>query len=40
MMMEYAGDDGDFVKVVRSTPIENVTGSAAIRIVPKPKDRR
>jgi len=35
MMMEFMDEEGDFVKVVRSTPIEEVTTSSAIRMLPK-----
>ena len=33
--MEYEDEEGDFVKVSRSTPIEDVTSSPRIRLVRK-----
>ena len=33
LKMEYEDEDGDFVKVSRSTPIEEVTASPAIRFL-------
>ena len=35
MKMEYEDEDGDFVKVSRSTPIDELTSSAAIRLLRK-----
>jgi len=40
MKMEYEDEDGDFVKASRSTPIDELTSSPAIRLLRKGSGKR